>query len=161
MKEYIILEIIPSTSKRETGNILQIQALKLNDLKLLDRFDYRLDIPINNPDLLNMISYDKENFTYVKDEKKLIKCYEELVHVIEDNPKSKDLKTLKDYVKKYENNDLKIVSIRTYYNKYTLQYNNMIKKFPYNIISKIKKLKIRNIIEGKELDINFNNDLEV
>lgn len=96
-----------------------------------------------------------------KDEKKLIKCYEELVHVIEDNPKSKDLKTLKDYVKKYENNDLKIVSIRTYYNKYTLQYNNMIKKFPYNIISKIKKLKIRNIIEGKELDINFNNDLEV
>ena len=102
-----------------------------------------------------------DNLDSFKDEKKLIKCYEELVHVIEDNPKSKDLKTLKDYVKKYENNDLKIVSIRTYYNKYTLQYNNMIKKFPYNIISKIKKLKIRNIIEGKELDINFNNDLEV
>ena len=37
----------------------------------------------------------------------------------------------------------------------------MIKKFPYNIISKIRKLKIRNIIEGKELDVNFNNDLEV
>ena len=102
-----------------------------------------------------------DNLDSFKDEKKLIKCYEELVHVIEDNPKSKDLKTLKDYVKKYENNDLKIVSIRTYYNKYTLQYNNMIKKFPYNIISKIRKLKIRNIIEGKELDINFNNDLEV
>ena len=88
-----------------------------------------------------------DNLDSFKDEKKLIKCYEELVHVIEDNPKSKDLKTLKDYVKKYENNDLKIVSIRTYYNKYTLQYNNMIKKFPYNIISKIRKLKIRNIIE--------------
>ena len=96
-----------------------------------------------------------------KDEKKLIKCYEELLHVIEDNSKSKDIKTLKDYVKKYDNNDLKIVSLRTYYNKYTLQYNDMIKKFPYNIISKIQKLKIRNIIEGTELDINFNNDLEV
>ena len=89
-----------------------------------------------------------------KDEKKLIKCYEELLHVIEDNSKSKDIKTLKDYVKKYDNNDLKIVSLRTYYNKYTLQYNDMIKKFPYNIISKIQKLKIRNIIEGTELDIN-------
>lgn len=96
-----------------------------------------------------------------KDEKKLIKCYDELLHVIEDNSKSKDIKTLKDYVKKYDNNDLKIVSLRTYYNKYTLQYNDMIKKFPYNIISKIQKLKIRNIIEGTELDINFNNDLEV
>ena len=79
MKEYIILEIIPSTSKRETGNILQIQALKLNDLKLLDRFDYRLDIPINNPDLLNMISYDKENFIYVKDEKKLIEEFKKFI----------------------------------------------------------------------------------
>ncbi len=60
--KYVILEIIPSTSKRETGNILQIQALKLNELKLIDRFDYRLDIPLNNPDLLNILSYDKDKF---------------------------------------------------------------------------------------------------
>ena len=55
--KYVILEIIPSTSKRETGNILQIQALKLNELKLIDRFDYRLDIPLNNPYLLNILSH--------------------------------------------------------------------------------------------------------
>lgn len=79
MKEYIILEIIPSTSKRETGNILQIQALKLNGLKLISRFDYRLDIPVNNSDLLNMISYDKENFTYVKDEVQLIKEFKDFI----------------------------------------------------------------------------------
>ena len=79
MKEYIILEIIPSTSTRKTGNILQIQALKLNELKLISRFDYRLDIPINNPDLLNMISYDKENFTYVNDEKKLIEAFKNFI----------------------------------------------------------------------------------
>ena len=42
-KEYIILEIIPTTSKKETGKIIQIQALKLNNLKLLDRLDIRLD----------------------------------------------------------------------------------------------------------------------
>lgn len=79
MKEYIILEIIPSTSKRETGNILQIQALKLNGLKLISRFDYRLDIPVNNSDLLNMISYDKKNFTYVKDEVQLIKEFKDFI----------------------------------------------------------------------------------
>ena len=101
MKEYIILEIIPSTSKRETGNILQIQALKLNGLKLISRFDYRLDIPINNPDLLNMISYDKENFTYVKDEKKLIEAFKNFI---------KDLPLLiidnsytLDYLKEFDN----------------------------------------------------------
>lgn len=79
MKEYIILEIIPSTSTRKTGNILQIQALKLNGLKLISRFDYRLDIPVNNSDLLNMISYDKENFTYVKDEVQLIKEFKDFI----------------------------------------------------------------------------------
>ncbi len=79
MKEYIILEIIPSTSTRKTGNILQIQALKLNELKLISRFDYRLDIPVNNSDLLNMISYDKENFTYVKDEVQLIKEFKDFI----------------------------------------------------------------------------------
>lgn len=79
MKEYIILEIIPSTSTRKTGNILQIQALKLNELKLISRFDYRLDIPVNNSDLLNMISYDKENFTYVKDEVQLIKKFKDFI----------------------------------------------------------------------------------
>ncbi len=101
MKEYIILEIIPSTSTRKTGNILQIQALKLNELKLISRFDYRLDIPINNPDLLNMISYDKENFTYVKDEKKLIEAFKNFI---------KDLPLLiidnsytLDYLKEFDN----------------------------------------------------------
>ena len=102
-----------------------------------------------------------DNLDSFKDEKKLIKCYEELVHVIEDNPKSKDLKTLKDYVKKYENNDLKIVSIRTYYNKYTLQYNNLIKKIPFNLVAKLKGYKIKTLLEGREIDDSFNNDLEV
>ena len=77
--KYVILEIIPSTSKRETGNILQIQALKLNELKLIDRFDYRLDIPLNNPDLLNILSYDKDKFTYVKDEKELLKNFKDFI----------------------------------------------------------------------------------
>ncbi len=92
--KYIILEIIPSASKRETGNILQIQALKLDELKLIDRFDYRLDIPLNNPDLLNMISYDKDKFTYVKDEKELINDFKNFISdlplLIIDNPYTLD-----------------------------------------------------------------------
>ena len=92
--KYVILEIIPSTSKRETGNILQIQALKLNELKLIDRFDYRLDIPLNNPDLLNILGYDKDKFTYVKDEKELLKNFKDFISdlplLIIDNPYTLD-----------------------------------------------------------------------
>ncbi len=64
--KYIIVEIIPTHSDKEQGFIAQISALKLEGIKLLDRFDYRVeDRFIENDDLRNMIQYDKKNFTYV------------------------------------------------------------------------------------------------
>lgn len=64
--KYIIVEIIPTHSDSEKGFIAQISALKLDGIKLLDRFDYRVkDNLIENEDLRNLISYDKELFTYV------------------------------------------------------------------------------------------------
>jgi F0F1-type ATP synthase beta subunit len=40
--KYIIVEIIPTRSNSKDGFIAQISALKLEGLKLLDRFDYRV-----------------------------------------------------------------------------------------------------------------------
>ena len=74
---------------------------------------------------------------------------------------NRELKSFREVIDDYEENELVIISLRTYYNKYTLLFNEMIKKFPYNLIAKIKKYKLRTLLEGKELDINFNNDLEV
>ena len=63
---YIIVEIIPTHSNPEKGFIAQISALKLNGIKLEDRFDYRVeDKFLENNDLKNMIKYDKKSFTYV------------------------------------------------------------------------------------------------
>lgn len=69
-KEYIIVEIIPNHSNSKVGFICQLQALKIKDDKIIERLDLRVNEDlINNPDLLKMISYDKEMFTYVeKDE---------------------------------------------------------------------------------------------
>ena len=64
--KYILVEIIPTHSDSDKGFIAQISALKLDGIKLLDRFDYRVkDELIENEDLRNIISYDKEMFTYV------------------------------------------------------------------------------------------------
>ena len=65
--KYIILEIVPSHSKSEFGYIVQLQALKLDGLKLIDRFDYRvIDELVLNKELLQMISYDKDKFNYTE-----------------------------------------------------------------------------------------------
>ncbi len=64
--KYIIVEIIPTHSKSTKGFIAQISALKLDGLKLIDRFDYRVDDKlIDNEDIKRMIQYDKKSFTYI------------------------------------------------------------------------------------------------
>ena len=66
-KEYVIVEIIPSHSNSMFGFIVQLQALKIKSDKIIDRLDLRVDNSlINNPTLLDMVSYDSEMFTYTK-----------------------------------------------------------------------------------------------
>ncbi len=132
-KEYIILEIIPTTSKKETGKIIQIQALKLNNLKLLDRLDIRLDESnITNPDLLAMISYDKENFTYFQDEEKLLETFKNFISdlplLIIDNEYTKDylkdFTNLKESIFKYLNLELTDDVFSNLIKKYNLEPSN-------------------------------------
>ncbi len=131
--KYIILELIPTTSKKETGKIIQIQALKLNNLKLLDRLDIRLDeTNITNPDLLAMISYDKENFTYFQDEEKLLETFKNFISdlplLIIDNEYTKDylkdFTNLKESIFKYLNLELTDDVFSNLINKYNLEPSN-------------------------------------
>lgn len=74
--KYVILELIPTSLNPEKGEIIQLSALKINDLKLIDRFDYRLvesKVPINN--MIDLISYDKESFIYVNSTEEIIEKF--------------------------------------------------------------------------------------
>ncbi len=76
--KYIILEIIPT--KFENGDIIQLSALKLKDLNLVDRFDYRLnEDKIMIPDLLKIISYDKDKFIYENSTKEILSKFNDWV----------------------------------------------------------------------------------
>lgn len=76
-KEYIILEIIPTALHPSRGDIIQLSALKLNGIKLLDRFDYRLNERlIAIPDFKEMISYDKEDFKYKDSTKEILEDFQ-------------------------------------------------------------------------------------
>lgn len=78
----ILLELIPT--KYKDGDIIQLSALKLDDLKLIDRFDYRLnEDKIIYPDLLKIVSYDKDKFIYKESTKEII---DEFRKWIEDYP---------------------------------------------------------------------------
>lgn len=74
MKEkYIILELIPTSSDPKRGDIIQLSALKIHGLELIDRFDYRINeeyVPLT--EMLNMISYDKDKFVYKETTKEIM-----------------------------------------------------------------------------------------
>lgn len=79
-ERYIILEIIPTAINPKYGDVAQLSALKINGIKLEDRFDYRLDKnKINIPDILRMLDYDNESFKYVKTTKTLMKNFKKFI----------------------------------------------------------------------------------
>ncbi len=135
MKEFIILEIIPTHSKKELGKIIQLQALKIKDMNLIDRFDYRLnEDKISNKDLVNLISYDKDYFKYVNDDKKILKEFskwsKKLPLLILDNSYTNDylsgLKNKKESICNYLDTEYSDDLIGELIKKYKLEPSNHI-----------------------------------
>ncbi len=125
--QYIIVEIIPTHSKASKGTIAQISALKLDGLKLLDRFDYRLkDELIENKDLRDLIQYDKQSFTYIDNPYFILEKFKSWVQdlpllIIEDSY------TL-DYLKELNNKKELIYPYLNMKHSYDV-FNKIIKKY--------------------------------
>lgn len=140
-KKYIILEIIPSAIKN--GDIVQLSALKLNELVLVDRFDYRLsDDKIDNEYIKNMVCYDKDSFQYknttdeiISDFKKWIEDYDLLII---DNLYTRNylekIDNKKESILKYLNLDYSDDVIDELIDKYKLEKSNYIVDLLYEAL---------------------------
>ncbi len=146
MKEkYIILEIIPTAIHPSKGDIIQLSALKLNGLVIESRFDYRLNENlIAYPDFKEMISYDKESFTYKNSTKEILNDFKkwvgELPLLIIDNLYTENfLETLsnkKESIFKYLDTKYNDNIIEELINKYNLEPSNYIVDLLYESLIK-------------------------
>ena len=76
--KYIIVEIIPTSLNKENGQIVELTALKLDGLKLIDRFNYRLKKDnVLLKDFLNMCNYDDEEFIYLEETSDILSKFKE------------------------------------------------------------------------------------
>lgn len=130
-------------------------------IKLIDIIENKYKIESKTFDEVKSLNI--KQITITNNDKLFSKCFNEIKDAKEDNTKKKgrELKSYVDNKNKYEECELHIISLRTYYNKYVLEFNNLIKKFPYNLVSITKKYKLKILIEGQEIDNSFNNNLEV
>ena len=142
-ERYIILEIIPT--KVSGGDVAQLSALKINGIKLEDRFDYRLDKnKINVPDILNMTNYDNDSFKYVKTTKALMKNFKkfigDLTLLIIDNYYTRnyleEFDNKKESIFKYLNLDMSDDVFDRLINKYNLEASNYLVDLLYEAIIK-------------------------
>ena len=142
-ERYIILEII--STKVKDGDIAQLSALKINGIKLEDRFDYRLDkSKINIPDILKMLDYDNESFKYAKTTKALIKQFkkfiEDLPLLIIDNSYTRNylecFNNKKESVFKYLNLNVTDDVFDRLMNKYNLEASNYLVDLLYEALIK-------------------------
>ena len=142
-KKYIILEIIPT--KVMDGDIAQLSALKVEGIKLLDRFDYRLDKNlINIPDILNIINYDNDSFKYVKSTKKMLNDFKLFIEdcplLIIDNMYTryylKDISNDKESIFKYFDIEVNNDSFDNLIKKYNLEPSNYLVDLLYEALIK-------------------------
>ena len=142
-KKYIILEIIPT--KKMDGDIAQLSALKVEGIKLLDRFDYRLDKSlINIPDILNIINYDNDSFKYVKSTKKMLNDFKLFIEdcplLIIDNMYTryylKDISNDKESIFKYFDIEVNNDSFDNLIKKYNLEPSNYLVDLLYEALIK-------------------------
>ena len=142
-KKYIILEIIPSAVDPKKGDIVQLSALKINEYKLESRFDYRLDEDkVNNIDLLNIINYDKDSFTYVDTTRKIMTRFKKWIEdydlLIIDNLYTRNyldnIKNKKESIFDYLNMELIDDVIEKMMEKYNLKPSDHIVDLLYEAI---------------------------
>ena len=145
--KYVILELIPTSISKDKGVLVQLSALKLDGIKLLDRFDYRLkeeEVPLS--DFIDMCSYDKEAFVYLDDTDLILDKFKEWVEdlplLIMDNIYTRnylsDISNLKESIFDYLEIDNTDDAIEKMISKFNLEPSNYIVDLLYEaLIQKI------------------------
>ncbi len=78
--KYVIVEIIPTSLNKESGQIVELTALKVDGLKLVDRFNYRLNKDkVSIKEFLEMCNYDDDTFTYLDESSEILKEFKNWV----------------------------------------------------------------------------------
>jgi len=81
----------------------------------------------------------------------LVKSYNEFLSIYENNSKVRESDEIFKVSRQLEIINDELLTLRNYYNGNITNYNSMIKKFPTNIIAKLKKYKERPFYDLKDM----------
>ena len=139
--KYVIVEVIPTTLK--DGDIVELTALKLDGIKLIDRFNYRLDKDkVKIKEFLEMCSYDDDSFNYADSTDKILEEFKKFIEdyklVLLDNTYTlnylSEFTNKKELVFPYLDLEFNSVVIEDMIKKYNLEASNYMVDLVYEAI---------------------------
>lgn len=126
-------------------------------IRTINIINRQIKLEIKVFDEVKNIKASKIN-NYDKD-KLLTSSFNEIGKIYLDHPELKEIKSFDGLIKDIEKLEIEMISLRTLYNKTACEFNNLYNKFPYNLICKIRKLNIKSLYEGRELNGEIEKEL--
>ncbi len=156
-------------------NKMQNYLIRINESEsivdevLRERFDLiiRVENLINNSITINLDIFNEvkkmktqkvSSFVF---DRKTNECIALIKQIKKDYSVLEENRGLKDIMQDFKNCEEKIEAAKSFYNKYTSNLNELIYKFPSNIIAKIHGIKAKNYFDDKNLTDEITEDFKI
>lgn len=100
----------------------------------------------------NLNELKNESISNFQLERKLIDTHLLITKIQDDFPALEEIKEYRDYTNDIRVMDERINAAKKFYNKYTSKSNELVRKFPSNIIAKFHHISIRNFFDNKYMN---------
>ena len=145
------------------------QAEGLIDETLRERYDYLVrandivknELTSNKDYFKDYINLKEKKITNFDMDRKLKEAFNLLNKLKDDYEELEKNKDLKEILKEINSSNEKITAGCSFYNRNTSELNELIRKFPSNIIARIHGFKISTFFDGKDMTDEIYNDFKL
>ena len=129
--------------------LLKLESIIKNNIK---------ETKINFKDLNDL---KKESISNFQLERKLVDTVLLISKIQDDFPELEEQNDYRDLLNDIRVMDERINASKKFYNKYTSKSNELVRKFPSNIIAKFHNITIRNFFDNKDMNDDIINDFKL
>lgn len=129
--------------------LLKLESIIKNNIK---------ETKINFKDLNDL---KKESISNFQLERKLVDTVLLINKIQDDFPELEEQKDYRELLNDIRVMDERINASKKFYNKYTSKSNELVRKFPSNIIAKFHNITIRNFFDNKDMNDDTINDFKL
>jgi len=154
-------------------NLLQHSKTKLNHAECLidEALRYRYDILLRADGLLkkeinknvfkDIEKLKDDNISNFELDRKLMEYVNILKQIKFDNPEIFEEKSFKDVFADDKKALEKLQAAKSYYNKYTSEFNDLVRSFPSNIVARMHRFEVKSFFDGKNMEDTIVDDFKL